>query len=443
MESWGWLKQGGHTVMKKNRTKHPSRNTEFPSGRSASTRKLTLPEVVVKVRRSLRDLVTSSGLEIFRALLEEDQAMLCGPRHRCQADRQAFRHGTTEGPLVFGGRKIRLTRPRVRSIKGREVELPTWKEFSEEDPLNERAVEQMLVGVSTRGYARSLEPLDEDHESVGVSRSSVSRRFVAKTKEQVTAFLSRVLGELDLPVIMLDGVCLAEHVLIVALGIDTDGRKHVLGLVEGSTESEGVCRNLLSNLIERGLKVERARLFVIDGGKGVRKAIRSVFGPWALVQRCQVHKLRNVLDHLPEGKRNWMRAAIRRAWAAETSDTARRKLRDLAAKLEETHPGAAASLREGLEETVTVIDLGVGGWLLKTLCSTNPIENLNGSLRRLTRNVKRWRGGAMAQRWGATVLMEAEKGFRRIKGHREIPQMLKALDALIAGARVDKKRRVA
>ena len=429
--------------MKKNRTKHPSPNIEFPLGRSASTRKLTLPEVLVKVGRSLRDLVSHSGLEIFRALLEEDQAMLCGPRRQSQADRQAFRHGTTEGPLVFGGRKIRLTRPRVRSIKGREVELPTWKTFSEEDPLNERAVEQMLVGVSTRGYARSLEPLDEEHESIGVSRSSVSRRFVAKTKEQVTAFLSRSLSELDLPVIMLDGVCLAEHVLIVALGIDTDGRKHVLGLVEGSTESEEVCRSLLRDLVDRGLKLERARLFVIDGGKGVRKAVRSVFGAWALVQRCQVHKLRNVLDHLPEGKRSWMRAAIRRAWAAEASEKGRRKLKDLASQLDETHPGAAASLREGLEETVTVIDLGVGGWLLKTLSSTNPIENLNGGLRRLTRNVKRWRGGAMAQRWGATALMEAEKGFRRIRGHRDLTQMLKALDALIAGARVDKKRRVA
>ena len=429
--------------MKKNRTKHPSRSTEFPPGRSASTRKLTLPEVVVKVGRSLRDLVTSSGLEIFQALLEQDQMMLCGTRHQPQTVRLAYRHGTTEGPLVFGGRKIRLTRPRVRSIKGREVELPTWKKFSEEDPLNERAVEQMLVGVSTRGYARSLEPLDEEHESVAVSRSSVSRRFVAKTQDQVTAFLSRPLGELDLPVIMLDGVCLAEHVLIVALGIDTDGRKHVLGLVEGSTESEGVCQSLLRNLIDRGLKVERARLFVIDGGKGVRKAIRSVFGTWALVQRCQIHKLRNVLDHLPQGRRSWMRAAVRRAWAAETTDKARRKLRDLASQLDETHPGAAASLREGLEETVTVIDLNLGDWLMKTLCSTNPIENLNGGLRRLTRNVKRWRGGAMAQRWGATTLMEAEKGFRRIKGYRDLPQMLEALDALIAGTRVDKKRRVA
>ncbi len=429
--------------MKENRTKHPSRNTEFPSGRSASTRKLTLPEVLVRVGRSLRDLVTRSGLEIFQALLEQDQAMLCGSRHQPQTDRRAYRHGTTEGRLVFGGRKIRLPRPRVRSIDGREVELPTWKEFSDEDPLHHRAVEQMLVGVSTRGYARSLEPLDEGHESIAVDRSSVSRRFVARTQEQVTAFLSCPLGELDLPVIMLDGVCLAEHVLIVALGIDTDGRKHVLGLVEGSTESEGVCRSLLRNLIDRGLKVERARLFVIDGSKGVRKAIRSVFGGWALVQRCQVHKLRNVLDHLPEGKRAWMRAAIRRAWAAETADKARRKLRGLASQLEETHPGAAGSLREGLEETVTVLDLGLGGWLLKTLCTTNPIENLQGSLRRVTRNVKRWRGGAMAQRWGATALMEAEKGFRRIKGHRDLSQMLKALDALIGGARVDKTRRVA
>lgn len=236
---------------------------------------------------------------------------------------------------------------------------------------------------------------------------------------------------------------MADHVLIVALGIDTDGRKHVLGLVEGSTESEGVCRSLLGNLIDRGLKLERARLFVIDGSKGVRKAIRSVFGGWGMVQRCQLHKLRNVLDHLPQGKRSWMRAVIRRAWAAETADKARKKLKNLASQLDETHPGAAASLREGLEETATVLDLGLGGWLLKTLCSTNPIENLQGSLRRVTRNVKRWRGGAMAQRWGATALMEAEKGFRRIKGHRDLPLMLKALDALIAGARVDKSRRVA
>ena len=182
---------------------------------------------------------------------------------------------------------------------------------------------------------------------------------------------------------------------------------------------------------------------MIDGSKGVRKAIRSVFSGWALVQRCQVHKLRNVLDHLPEAKRSWMRAAIRRTWVAETADKARRKLKDLASQLDETHPGAAASLREGLEETVTVLDLGLEGCLLKTLCSTNPIENLNGCLRRLTRNVKRWRGGAMAQRWGATAVMEAEKRFRRIKGHRDLPQMLKALDALIAGARMDKTRRVA
>ena len=397
----------------------------------------------MKAGRSLRDLVTNSGLEIFQALLEQDQALLCGSRHQPQADRQAYRHGTTEGRLVFGGRKVRLSRPRVRSVDGHEVELATWKEFSDEDPLNDRAFEQMLVGVSTRGYARSLEPLNEGRESVAVGRSSVSRRFVARTQGQVTAFLCRPLGELDLVVIMLDGIYLSDHLLIVALGIDAGGYKHVLGLAEGSTESEGVCRSLLGSLVDRGVKIERARLFVIDGSKGVRKAIRSVFGTWALVQRCQIHKLRNVLDHLPESKRGWVRAAIRRAWAADSADEARQKLEHLAGQLEETHPGAAASVREGLEETVTVRDLGLGGWLLKTLNSTNPIENLNGGLRRLTRNVKRWRGGSMAQRWGATALMEAEKGFRRIKGHRDLPQLLKALDTLIAWIRLDKTKRVA
>jgi putative transposase len=230
---------------------------------------------------------------------------------------------------------------------------------------------------------------------------------------------------------MLDGKNFGEHVLVVALGIDRNGRKHVLGVVEGTTESEEVGRSLLSDLVGRGLVVERARLVVLDGGKGVRKAVRSVFGSWALVQRCQVHKVRNVLGHLPEGKRTWVRAAMRKAYAEGTAEKARGKLLHLAVQLEEQHPGAAGSLREGLEETLTVLDLGLTGWLVKTLRSTNPIENLQSTLGRVSKNVTRWRGGAMALRWAVVGLLEAEKKFRRIKGHADLPQLLAALEAHI------------
>jgi len=217
----------------------------------------------------------------------------------------------------------------------------------------------------------------------------------------------------------------------VAMGIDNKGEKHVLGVREGTTESEGVCRSLLQDLIERGLEVERARLFVIDGGKGIRKAIRDVFGAWALVQRCQEHKRRNVLDHLPRSKRTRVSKALRDAWKSESEAEARRLLRQLVKDLERAHPGAAASIREGLDETLTVLSLGVKGSLARTLVSTNPIENLQGLLKQVVRNVKRWRGGLMALRWAVTGLMEAEKRFRRVKGHREMPQLLASLSSKI------------
>lgn len=369
------------------------------------------------------------GVESFREILEEDRTQLCGAKHRPQPDRTAYRHGHDEGRVVLGGRKVIVRKPRVRSVAGEELELPCWSRAKEEDPLQERVLEQMLVGVSSRQYGRSLEPMPEEVPSVSTSRSSFSRRLVARTSRQVEAFLSRPLGELDLPVILIDGKHFGEHVLVTALGVDSTGRKHMLGVVEGSTESEEVCRSLLRNLIERGLPVERARLFVIDGGKGLRKAIRTVFAGWALVQRCQLHKLRNVADHLPERKRAWVKAAMRKAWTQDSVEGARGKLNALADQLEADHPGAAGSIREGLEETLTLIALGVGGWLHRTLCSTNPIENIQGTLQRVARNVKRWRGGAMALRWAVAALAEAEKNFRRVKGYRDMPQLIAALEA--------------
>ncbi len=399
--------------------------------------------MLVSAGYTLRQMVLNVGFEVLTRLLEEDREELCGPRKKKQTDRSAYRYGYDQGQLVLGGRKVSVPKPRVRGVEGGEVPLPTWQQMAEEDPLDSRVLEQILVGVSTRNYHRSLEPMPESAPSLGVSRSSVSRRFVARTTAQVKSFLSSSLADIDLPVVMIDGTQMGDHLLLVALGIEASGTKHVLGVVEGSAESEAVGRQLLRNLLDRGLVVERARLFVIDGSRGIRKAIRQVFGHWALIQRCQVHKLRNVLEHLPEAKRAWVRAAIRKAWDQATAKKAKSKLLRLAAQLKEPHPGAAASLREGLEETLTLLELGVQGALHRTLRSTNPIENLNGTLKRVSRNVKRWRSGSMAIRWVVTGLLEAKKRFRRVKGYRDIPQLLAALEAQIEEPELDKVEKAA
>lgn len=429
--------------MKKCRTKLVPRKARSGSGRQGSRRQHTLPEVILDARLALREVVLGAGLRVLAAMLEEDRTMLCGPRSQPDEQRRAYRHGQDEGCLVMGGRKVRVSKPRARSTEGRELELPTWRRLSGEDPLQERVVEQMLVGVSTRAYARSLEDLPAGTETVGTSRTNVSRQFKARTRRQMENFMSRPLGDLDLPVILLDGTGFGDHVLVVALGIDSTGRKHVLGVTEGSTESEQVCRGLLGQLMERGLVVERARLFVIDGGKGLRKAIREVFGGWALIQRCQVHKLRNVMDHLPEGKRAWVRAAMNRAWEQETVEKARGKLRHLASQLEDEYPGAARSILEGLDETLTLIGLCVRPELARTLRSTNAIENLQGTLKRVTRNVKRWRGGTMALRWAVAALLEAQEKFRRVKGYAGMPALIASLESAVTSKSMDKKQRIA
>ena len=421
--------------MRKNRTKTLLREAvqEAP----------TLPGILIDASRRLRELVIGAGLDVFTRMLEEDRKRLCGPRHRPDAERQAYRHGHDEGSLVFGGRKIRLKKPRVRGVESQEIELPTWSQMAAEDPLQDRVVEQMLLGVSSRGYERSLEALPGEIRSHTTKRSSVCRRFMTRTSAQVQAFLSRPLSDLDLPVILIDGTALGDHVLIVALGIDTTGQKHILGVTVGTTESEQVCRSLFRSLIDRGLVVERARLFVIDGGKGLRKAIRMTFGDWALVQRCQIHKLRNVTEHLPKHRHAWVTATMRRAWSSKTAAQARHRLEHLAEQLATDHPDAAASVHEGLDDTLTLLRLQIGGALHLTLRSTNPIENLQGTIQRIVRNVKRWRGGAMALRWCVTALIEAEKRFRRVRGHREMPQLVAALEVVVSKNGLDTNEQVA
>ena len=301
--------------------------------------------------------------------------------------------------------------------------------FTHTDPLNRRIVEQMLVGVATRQYGRSLEPLGPAVRTRGTSKSAVSRRFVTQTPAQLDTWRATPLDDLDLVALLIDGVHVGGHCIVVALGLDNTGLKHPLGLWEGSTENATVVQGLLTNVQSRGLRTDRSLLVILDGAQALHTAVTQTFGPAALVQRCQVHKRRNVLEHLPEAQRPWVKAILTRAYTHADVKAARRLLQDLARRLDAEYPSAAASVREGLDETLTVIGLRLSERLQRSLATTNAIESLLSRTRHIKRNVKRWRGGTMVLRWVAAGVLEAAKGFRRVNGCKEMPTLVTALRA--------------
>jgi transposase-like protein len=367
------------------------------------------------------------GVSALDELMKDDAASLAGPKGKHRADRTHHYWGKTRTELTLGGRRVSVERPRVRSKEGREASLPSIEGFKDRDPLSERVLNQILLGVSTRGYEASLEPRPRV-PSRGSSKSSASRSLVAKTRQRLTASLERRLDDLDLMALLVDGIEVARQTVVVALGISADGTKVPLGLAQGSTENAALCTSLLQGLLSRGLRIEDKVLCIIDGGKGIRKALDDVLGDRAVIQRCQVHKQRNLREHLPEQRHGYVLASMREAYRATTADAARKKLRALVSWLESNgHEDAAASLREGLEETLTVVKLELPLTLRRSLATTNSIENLVGSIRRVTRNVKRWRGADMIRRWTGLGLFDAAKRFRRIKGFREMPKLVAAL----------------
>src|SRR6202162_1630769 len=380
------------------------------------------------VREALYDTVIGAGLACVDEALEAERVALCGERYEHLADRQALRAGHVASSLVLGGRRVAMQRPRARSVEGRELRLPSWREWSARDPLDERALEQMVLGVSTRRYARSLEPLPEAVAAVrGISKSAVSERFVYGTERKLAELMSRELRALALVAVMIDGVHFAEHVVLAAVGIDERGDKHVLGLREGATENAAAVRALLADLVERGLDTNRSLLIVID--KALHKAVVEVFGTRALIQRCREHKKRNVTDALPERLRASVRSAMNQAYATREAKRARRLLDNLARRLEHQHPGAATSLREGLDETLTLMRLGLPENLERALSSTNLIENLFSRVRESGPRLRRWQSGPMVLRWTAAGVLEAERGFRKLAGYRAMPILVAALRA--------------
>lgn len=373
------------------------------------------------------ELCVDTGQQVLMYMQEADREALCGPKGQHDQNRQAYRGGSTPSRVVLGGRKISMPRLRVRSDGG-EQPLASFQWASDQDPLDDYTLSAVAAGASTRKYARTLDPLPAEVHQAGVSKSAVSRRFVALTTQQLSKFTSRPLAETDLRVIYIDGKVFKEHCIVIALGVDSDGKKHVLGLREGATENARVVKGLLGDLVDRGLSTEAPILFVIDGAKALRTAVRDFFGDYGVVQRCQIHKRRNVVGYLPDHMHASIDRAMKDAYHSATAELAKKQLIRLANSLENEYPSAASSLREGLDETLTVLRLGVRDSLRRTLSTTNPVENLNGSVAHYTRNVKRWRGGKMIERWVAAALLGAEKKFRRVAGYRDLPELFASLD---------------
>jgi len=364
------------------------------------------------------------GLEVFQQLLAQDVADIVGEKGKHNPDRTAYRHGSEKTKVVMGGEKVQIEKPRVRAKGGAEIALPILEMAQNTDPLSKTILTRVLNGISTRKYSGSL-----SSGNIGggcVSKSDVSRRFNVELERLMTEFFDRRIED-EYPIIMMDGMNVGDMTVITALGVARDGVKRVLGIISGGTENSHAVKALLADLAERGLKAGIPRLFVLDGSKALAKAVKDTYGMYAAIQRCQVHKKRNVLAHLPESEKTNIGLAISKAYLEFDYDAALNQLERIAGNLDFRYPDAAASLREGMEETLTVHKLGVPALLRKTISNTNAMESLNSTAAGFVRRIHRWRDGEMIIRHMAAAFSEAEKALHRVKGYKQIPLLSEAL----------------
>ncbi len=389
-----------------------------------------LGDIAGTAREGLLAMCVATGMAVMQTMFETEITAACGPKGRHDPERTAVRHGSERGSVELGGRRVEVTRPRARTTAGAEVPVSSYQAFAAEDLLSGVVMDKMLAGVATRRHARVGEPVGKAVQatSKSTSRSAVSRRFVKETETALDDLLAAPLADLDIKVLMIDGVHMGEHCMVVALGIGADGTKTPLGLWEGATENTAVVKSLLTDLVDRGLSAEDGLLAVVDGGKALTAGLRKVFGNKVMIQRCQIHKRRNVIDHLPEAERAWADKKLAGIFADDNPDRGETAARALAKAIERKHPGAAASLREGLEQMFTVARLGITGTLAKTLTSSNPIESMFSIARTVNRNVTRWRDGQMVMRWTAAGMKHAKASFRRVKGFAQMPALIAALE---------------
>lgn len=397
---------------------------DVAGGKASFQMVLPLDPLLLDVAEAIEQTASQAGLLLMKALIEDEVEQIAGQRYTHQTERAATRWGHDEGHVIFSGRKVALPRPRVRSAEGREIPLRRYQAFAHPQRMQEAVSQRILRRVSTRDYAGVLEDVCDGY---GIQKSSVSRHWKAASSQQLRQLLERSLGDLDLCVLFLDGKEFHDFTLIVAMGVDRQGRKHVLGLWSGATENAEVCGALLDDLIARGLSVEKPVLFILDGAKALKKAVVSRFGAKTLIQRCRVHKKRNIQKYLPQKYHGMLSLKLRMAWGMTEYAKALQELRKVHDWLASINQAAAASLDEGMEETLTINRLGLPPQLRRLFSSTNIIESCFSRAGDLCRGVKHWRDGNMAQRWAGTVLLEAESRFRRIQAYSQLPVLINAL----------------
>ena len=389
---------------------------------------VAMADVAAAMREGLLAFATSAGLVVMQQMLTAELIAKIGPKHAKLPDgeRVGNWHGTTQGQVVLGSQKVTVERPRGRLVDGGEIGLETWDVFASEDLLGQVVVERMLAGVAARRHVDVAEPVGQV-DGKAMSKSAVSRRFKTATQTALANLMARDLSELEVAVLMVDGLNVADQMITVALLITADGRKVPVGLRLGDTENSVVVTDLLADLIARGLRYEHGILAVIDGSKALHTAVVKVFGERALIQRCTLHKRRNVTGYLGVDERDPIDVRLARAFAEPDPSKGRAACEALAKQLERDHPDAAASLREGLDEMFTVARLGIGGRLRQSLPNTNCIESMISICRTNHGRVKCWRDGEMKKRWIAAGMLEAERSFRRLKGHADMPDLVAAI----------------
>ena len=408
--------------MKKQNNSSPAKASTKSKSQPVSVQfDLPLLELILETKAEIEALSAKAGLEIIRRVLEEEIEQHCGQ----YGSQEAYRHGAQPGYVVYAGRKVPFQKPRVRKKGAQEVKLRTYEAFQQNGRMQRAVARKLKHQVSTRNYAQAI---DDCLEGYGIERSSVSRQWKVATALELRTLCQRPVPK-DLVVLLIDGQYFHRECLVAALGVDRQGRKHVLGLWHGATENSTLVRELLAELRERGLNTEASILVVLDGAKALSKGVKEVFGQRALIQRCRVHKLRNVLDHLPLEKRGQAAWRLRGAWARSNPEAALKELRACVKWLESFSPGGARSLEEGLQETLTVCRLGLQQSLVQSFNSTNLIESCFARTDAWTKRVKRWYDPQMVLRWGAAALLYAEKGFRRIKGCEHLCKLIQSLES--------------
>jgi len=397
---------------------------------------LPMSEILFDVAGAIEQTASEAGLRMMKALIDEEVEQLTGDRYRHQPARQAIRWGKEDGHVIFAGRKVAIDKPRVRSKNGtEELSLRRWDAFAHPRRMEQAVQNKILRRVSCRDYSGAI---DDMCDGYGIDKSSVSRKWQAASAKQLSQLMERRLDEMDICVILLDGKEFGETTIITALGIDMAGNKHILGLWPGATENSDVCGSLLDDMMQRGLSVGVQYLFVIDGSKALKKAITDRFGTSALIQRCRIHKQRNIRSYLPKKHHRLLAMKLKAAFSMTDHAEALKELRKVHDWLVSISDAAAGSLDEGFEELLTVNKLKLPASLRKLFGSTNMIESCYSVAGDLCRNVKRWRGEGMARRWAGAVLLETERRFYRVRGHREMPIL-----AVILKRIVDTKEAVA